>query len=918
MCGGENPVNHRRALARFFHLALAIALMVTLLPVTARRAHAQSATLVLSVPAMWEDTLTDLLAEFEAQNPGVTVALTLNETSFFGGGPMGGSTVEDTLDAAETLASSADVMYIDSSSLTPEATQAGYFLDLQPLVMNDPTLNSADFIPAAWQAYQWDSSMWALPLSTDVIVVTYDPAAFDAVGLAYPNERWTIDDFANAARLLTVYNADGSVLTPGFSTVSGGNNLALFLRAAAGVSLVDEAAQPDLPQLNSPQIEHVLQVWYELRSEGVVLASGGGLENAVPLRVEGINGYGERGFRPGQDNSGEETRYASLLPGATAGLSVQGFAVSAGTQYPDLAYALAKFLVGRSELASNPFSATPARYSLIAAVQANSGTTSAVPGQPGGMPGQPGGMGRMSQSIPEAIRPTIDQGLANGLGASALRYSSYLSAAITEMESNGGDALSALQAVEAQAISDARTAQALYGTVSLFITPPPTQAALAPGKIALNCAVNLGFGGGMGGGGGRLGNQEQWDALIASFTASDPVVGQVNLENVIGSDLAQLTQDYDCIILSSNAVPDADLSTLLNLDPLMDADPTFDRNDVIGNTLAQLQRDNKTWALPLTIEPQMLQYNPERFAWAGVPEPVNGWTADTFTDALKMLKPYDTDPTPFVPSDPSGSYLLMLIAAYGGLPLDYRTDPPTVNFTDPATVEAIRQVLDLASAGYISYAALTQGAMFGAADDAAITTNTFNRFRGGPGRPGEEEVDWVNTLYPQGTQYNALAYQIGTAYISVTAQNPEATYRFLSLVSRSPQLFDGMPARQSLVSDPAVVASQGEEVTSIYRQLDALLRSPNTIVFPTFTQGRGSITSQMASYWLLAAFDSYVVDGADLETALADAQMMTLAYQECVASIAVDTSDVPEAMMQLGEQIMGCATSVDPSFSMGF
>ncbi len=908
-------MNRWRILARFSHLALAIALVATLFPVAVWHVYAQGVTLVLSVPEMWDDTLTDLLTEFEAQNPGVTVVLTLSEASFFGGGSMGGSTVEDTLDAAETLASSADVMYIDSSSLTPEGTQAGYFLDLQPLVMNDPALDAADFIPAVWQAYQWDNSMWALPLSTDVIVLTFDPAAFDAAGLAYPNERWTIDDFANAARRLTVYNADGSVLTPGFSTVSGGNNQTTFLRTVAGVSLVDETAQLNLPRFDSPELEYALQVWYELRSEGVVLASGGGRENDIPLRVEGINGYGARGFRVGQNNTEDEVRYASLLPGGTAGLNVQGFAVSAGTQYPDLAFALTRFLVGRSELALNQFSATPARYTLIAAAQANTNTTSPASIQLG-VP--VGGMAQMRQSIPAQIQPIIDQGLTYGLGASALRYSSYLSAAITEMESNGGDALSALQVVEAQAISDARTAQALYGTVSLFITPPATESVLVPGKIALNCAVSLGFGGGMGGGGGRLSNQEQWDTLITSFTASDPIVGQVNLENVDNSDLAQLTQNYDCIILNSNAVPDADLSTILNLDPLLDTDSTFDRNDVIGNTLAQLQQDNKIWALPLAIEPQMLQYNPKLLAWAGVPEPVKGWTADSFTDALRMLKPYDTDPTPFVPSDPSGSYLLMLITAYGGLPLDYRTDPPAVNFTDPATVEAIRQVLDLASAGYISYTVVTQGAAFGAIDDAAITTNTFNQFRGGLGRPGAQQVDWVNTLYPQGTRYNALAYQISTAYISATAQNPEATYRFLSLVSRSPQLFDGMPARQSLVSDPAIIASQGEEVTSVYRQLDALLRSPNTIVFPTFTQGSGSITSLMVSYWLLAAFDSYMTDGADLETALADAQMMTLAYQECIASIAVDTSDAPEAMIQRGQQIMGCAASVDPAFGMGF
>jgi hypothetical protein len=67
----------------------------------------------------------------------------------------------------------------------------------------------------------------------------------------------------------------------------------------------------------------------------------------------------------------------------------------------------------------------------------------------------------------------------------------------------------------------------------------------------------------------------------------------------------------------------------------------------------------------------------------------------------------------------------MLIAAYGGLPFDYRTDPPTLNFTDPATVEAIRQVLDLAKADLIQYETLTMNTGLGG-DDSKGTRFTLN------------------------------------------------------------------------------------------------------------------------------------------------------------------------------------------------
>ncbi|MBN1287401.1 MAG: extracellular solute-binding protein [Anaerolineae bacterium] len=898
----------------FLSKCVILALVFAMVPAPYVQAQDNTVALKVSIPDIWEDVLTaDILAEFESAHPGVKLYVTFSNTNFFGFGGTGGA-VDDRLDDTQELVTSADVLYIDPTSLTVEDTQAGYFLDIAPLVMNDPALNAEDFLPAVWQSYQWDNGIWALPLSADIILMTYDPAAFDAVGLAYPNERWTIDDFANAARLLATYNADGTVATPGLSTNTSGSNLSLLLRLLAGQSLYDSAAMSSTPDFTNPALASILQTWYDLAQEGVVSDQRSGPEGDAPLRIEGIDGYARRQFRPNEDTA-EAVYYASLLPGGVAGLGVQGFAVSAGTQYPELAYELAKFLILRPELASNNFSAAPARYDMASATQTTN-SDGGPGGEPGGGPGGPGGFGG-ANNIPEEIQPTVDQAQSASLPVAELRYASYLSVALTEMANNGGDAQAALQTAEAQAFSDMQTAAARYGTTSLFITPPDTGPVLAPGEIALTCAVNAGMGGGFGG--RQLFNQDEWDRIIADFVASDPLVGDVVLEATNETDLATLAEQYDCFILSSNVVPGSDLSPILNLDPLLDTDLTFDRNDVIGNTLVQVQQDGKTWALPLAVQPQMLEYDSEQFAWAGVPEPVNGWTADAFVDALRMLKPYDEDPAPFNPNDPSGAYLMMLIGAFGGLPIDYRTDPPTMNFTDPATVEAIRQVLDLAVDGYITYSSTSDsmGGMAEMGEDIAITTGTFNQFRR-PGRPGEDSSSLAMTTYPQGSVFNVIAYEITTGYISAITQNPDATYRFLSLVSLNPQLFSGMPARGSLVGSAAVLAAQGEDVVEIYQQLDALMDAPNTIVFPTFTMGRGaSVTNFIQEYWLKRAFDHYVLEGADLDYELSEAEMYTNAYLECTQGIVLDeTGESPEQMRAMFQQIAACATGVDPTFSL--
>ncbi len=911
----------RRSISTGLGLALTAVLMVTaLVPASTARVRAESGTiLTLSVPSIWEDTLTDdVLSSFEAQY-GVDVVIEYSDTAFFGGGPGGASAIADSLDSTEESVSTADVLYVSSSDLTPFATAAGYYLDLSPLVSADASMDSSDFVPAAWQSFQWDNGMWAIPLSVDVVLLTYDQAAFDAAGVSYPTSNWTIDDFANAATLLTQYDADGAVATPGLSTFSGGNNLSVLLRALLGTGVYDASAVPAAPSFSAnADLQHILDVWNGLVGDGVVQSGfGGGVtsvgNSTLPMTIAGINGYSQRGFNPNNDTE-ETTVSATLLPGGVAGLSAQGFAVSAGTQNPEIAYALASFLSTQSALANNQFSGSAARYSLMTDATTQSTTNQGDPGQ-----GGPGGGFGGSRTIPESIQPVVQQGLSSAIPVSDLRYMDYVTSALDEMTNSGLDAASALQATEAQAVSDLQTAVDRNGTISLYVVAPTPEPTLAPGKIALNCAVNTGFGGGGPGGQGDLANQDQWDQLIANFTASDPDIGQVNLESVQTTDLTELASTYDCFILSSNAVTGSDVSMLLNLDPLIDNDPSFDRNDVIGNTLAQVQQDNMTWALPLAIQPQLLEYNVQLFNMAGVPEPTTGWSIEAFVDALHQLKQYDTDPTPFQPNDPSGSYLLMLIAAYGGLPVDYRTDPATINFTDPATVDAIRQALDLVSQEYIGYSSLSQTVQtlsFNISERPAISTMTLNRFVRIAGGPQDQQQPVTSyTTYPQGTQYSTIAYEITTGYISATAQNPDAAYRFLSAVAGSSNLFSGIPARQSLLSS-YTGEMDAATLAALYQQINTLLNNPNTIVFPTFTQGGGSITSMFQSYWLFKAFDNYLA-GSDLQSELENAQMITQTYLDCVASYTPDTTTTDQAGGGMFEQISTCATSADPTFTMG-
>jgi hypothetical protein len=260
----------------------------------------------------------------------------------------------------------------------------------------------------------------------------------------------------------------------------------------------------------------------------------------------------------------------------------------------------------------------------------------------------------------------------------------------------------------------------------------------------------------------------------------------------------------------------------------------------------------------------------------------------------------------------------MLIAAYGGVPIDYRTNPPTVNFTAPATVAAIQQVLDLAKQGYMQYAPFgpvnSEDNAPGPARGQGIYADILNLNslqQVGP-------AVYKPILYPRGSQYSALSYSIGSAYISATAPNPEACYRWISTVSQHPEVFDTMPARRSLIASPVLEASQGPEMIGYYHQIEALNNDPNTIPIESQLGRRASPAAFLLQYWLYRAFDNYLLGGADLVAELQTAEMMTRGFQGCVAQLPPYDASNPASAQAYLTQFSDCATKIDPALQPYF
>jgi ABC-type glycerol-3-phosphate transport system substrate-binding protein len=851
-------------------LALLTATGTLASPVALRAQDNSAVTLTLAVFDFNREAFASkLVSDFEASHPGIKVKLISVDPPDV---PRPSDGLDKYLEAVQKYISQADVLIVERDILSPEATRAGYFLDMAPLAKVDSSLNVDDFYPALWQSFAWDQGLWALPTSAQVIAMSYSPSAFDKAGLAYPSDQWTADDLTNAIRKLAQKDAEGKVTVHGIDLFKGFTDLVL-IRSLLHEGLYDSSAVPNMPKLDKPEVETLLNTWAELDKDGLI----GSDFNKAPISISPvIGGLVIKG--QDSDPNSDEKRVWTLLPGGKAGLEVQGYAVSGGTQHPEQAYALAAFLTTRAE-ASMPGNA-PARRSLQSA---------------------PAGNVRVMPAVSPEMKELMQKALENGIPMSEMRFTDYVAVAFQKVRQDNLDAKAALQAVEAQAVTNLQAAADKKDkTVLAVATPVPSN--LTPGKAALKFGVTSFV--------QPFPNREGWDRLIQEFTSTDPQIGQIDF-NTGFYDMADAAQQFDCFYTPFNAVPSARLSALLNLDPFLSADSTFDPSDVVGNTLAQLTRENKIWGLPIAIMPAVLKYDKDQFQKAGVPAPDKGWTIDAFTDALKALKANTGDEAPFNAISPGGTHLLMLIAAYGGVPLDYRTNPPTIDFTSPAVVTAIRQVLDLAKQGYIKYSALGNvgSAVFiGQRPNAPIYTASLDGLKMIRGGTAEDPYRSVN--YPRGSQFTPLSYSIGTAYISSQAQNPEGCYRWISTLARHPELFSAMPARRSLLSDPATSSTRAPDLNAIYQQIDELLKDPNTIPFPSMFDGSGSQAGFLLQHWLYEAFDTYVLHDGDLEAALKDAEGYAKGFQQCTASIPPFDPDV-QSQTEYAKQFMQCAAKAD-------
>ncbi|MEQ8676839.1 MAG: extracellular solute-binding protein [Aggregatilineales bacterium] len=803
--------------------------------------------LTVAVDSFDQDRLaTTVFDDFEAQNPGVRVEMIDPGDSIFMASIYAG--VDDHLNAVANYASQADILPLSPWQLSSVMTRAGYILNLEPLVNSDASLAINTYPPAIWEAFQWDGGLWGLPTRADLLMFDYIPAAFDAAGLTYPDASWTIDDIANAARAIATRDANGTVTVPGFWTSSEST----LFRALLGTGFDDPTTFPSVPDYTNPELARLMQIWADLERENVIRQPQGINPDQFPFRVTNMGSLNQ-----------QTNRMAALLPNNTAGVDIEGYVVSGGTQYPDLAYQLVRYITTNPEFIALSFSPIPAQSG--------------------------------ENNIRADLQPLVDLALPNAFGFGARRYFYGIEQALDAMVNTGISAEEALIQADSTVRNDLQIADARAN--ELFIVENNAIPSLNSGEIVLNFGVLTTI--------FPMPNQSDWEALADAFTAIDPEVAHISIN--ARNDPLETMSNNDCLYSPGNPVNLlVDNGLVLSLDPFLDVDPNFDPNAVIGGALGQLQRDNQTWGLPVGLSPAVLWYNEATLSNLGLTPQAVTWSINDFDAVLSSAE----NPT-LLPIELGNTPWLMLMAAYGGLPIDYRTTPPTINFTDPDAIGAIQLVLDLGKNGDIGYRPLGQVTMGGApaGDPNTVPLHTDRlgllsyRFLQSP----DGDTGGYNLVtYPQG-MYTPVSYNIQTAFINRDTPYRDACYRWISYIAQQPQTFNVMPISRAVLENQAYVATQDARALDVYTTFADFTRREDAIVFPrTFGTGLGDALPMI---WLNRAFDNYVLQGADLQTELALAQMLTLDYQACYN--AINTQDTATFQQQVND----CVSNVDPTLA---
>jgi ABC-type glycerol-3-phosphate transport system substrate-binding protein len=844
--------------------------------------------------ALYQDTI----RAFEEDNPDIDIKLvSINQTLDLGA--VGGEWPED---AMLRLAEAADVINVGASR---DAVDAGLVLDLMPLIETHPNAHPEDFFPGTLSACQWNGGTWCLPTAANFQLIFFDKDAFDQVGEPYPEPGWTWDDLLAKASALTEEEG-GEVTRWGF--VQSWNRHVNFIDSWVG-PLVDNTADPPEPLFDRPEVLEAVTWYTDLYLEHRVMPYFKNPEDTSGLTVpEGQKLIDGEQAAMWPNFSGlwswlSEQRNLGVVPfpvdapgtggkgDQTTPLSINAASVSAGTAHPEEAWRWLnnlslqtvdlmglRFLPARRSVAEASGFWEESDEELGAALRFAVEHAYAMDWQPGY----------------DALFDAIDDILSGEKSVEGALADAQIQARIDISE----------QLAEGEEATPAPPVVVVAGEES-EVSPEAITIVFTPGPSAI---LNLG----------------PFRDLAGKFQETHPeIVVDVQQPNIYGGasamNLKSLAEDADCFGWAPQFQDPENLGAILSLEPFLDADPSFSTDDFYPLMLNRFTYQGQLWGLPSEGTTYVIEYNKDLFDAAGVDYPAldpahldDIWTTDDFLETAVALTAGDDEEKVYglVTNYYEVNDLVFLMERLGAVLVDQSVDPPTIDFSDPSVVEALRWYADLSTEYgvkpiYIGdIADILTSPSLAVEREALINDGKAGMWTatGTAGVLGEREGLNIGVApLPVGTTSTGGAYVSAEGYfISAGTEARQACWRWITFLTGEPEAVQNIPARRSVAESAAFRQQVGDERAAAYLATMAATDRPSSLQFLEDEPWMG-----VGLIWLGRAYAQTVDDELPVEEALNQVQDTFDAYRACVIS---------RDAMSDEQEYQACVMETDPSF----
>jgi ABC-type glycerol-3-phosphate transport system substrate-binding protein len=823
-----------------------------------------------------------LIAAFNAQHPGIVVQFVALDQIFQRGA--------DNNEIIRQIVSRADTAEAPASA---EQFERGLLRDLTPLIDADANFNRDDFYPGALSsATAPGGAIYKLPQSLEVPLLFYNKDIWDARGVAEPKPDWSWQDLMATASQLAHKRGDTIEI---YGLADNDAYLAVLLAElrSAGVDLL--TANPNQVHVDRPEVVAALSHMADLFTSGAFFYSppGQDLGDQIDQLIAGqkLAIWGARDSRGGYAPNGQPPSFRlgvvpyPAFPGGNQNFA-NGWVMSSGAQHPNEAW------IWLSWLSEQPIAEQNGGNVRM------SQTRSSVRSSEQPIPEQNGGKGaieqlnvlparkslaeqsdywaRLDEETRAAVQATLNRPTpAAAAGSDPLLAYQPLIEALQEII-GGASATAAASEAQAAIAEQAALAQqtpAVTPSIEPVVVATPAPSVAAPDATTITFGMPLAKG------------SDRATEFVQQFNQANPEVFVQIKDTFTGSGIMTIPEtaaQTDCF--ASPLPATAELTATLDLQPLIDADASFLRDDYPASLLTPYRRSGQLYGLPWGITLRVVVYNKNLFDAAGLATPAPSWTIDEFINTAQRLTSGsgDTMQYGFVIPRSTSEGVKFLVHLFGASLVQGSGETLRPSYTDPKVLKAARKVVDLLKHNS-PHARLNDYSQSGQQIDYGELTGQGRAgmwFAWGLYAYGPEQPQFAMAIAPPPLAQSLLdADDLSTTslYISASTDKQQACWTWLRALSATTlDGIAGFPARRSVAqSDTTNQAMPGAAAT--YQAYMQALDRVGQVQLGGETFGPPPIDY----YWFYRAIDR-ALQGHDLERELAEAQALTDQYVACV------------------------------------